>query len=89
MDNCDVLIIGTGLQESILAAALSWQGTQVLHIDSNTYYGDSCSTLTIEQLKKWCGDVNSGKSINFKMLRFIFLVVNKVINILQKIMELI
>ena len=66
MDNCDVLIIGTGLQESILAAALSWQGTQVLHIDSNTYYGDSCSTLTIEQLKKWCGDVNSGKIHQFQ-----------------------
>ncbi|CAX43205.1 Rab escort protein, putative [Candida dubliniensis CD36] len=66
MDNCDVLIIGTGLQESILAAALSWQGTQVLHIDNNTYYGDSCSTLTIEQLKKWCGDVNSGKIHHFQ-----------------------
>ena len=50
---CDVLICGTGLIESILAAALSWQGTNVLHIDSNNYYGDNCATLTIEQIKNW------------------------------------
>ncbi|RCK64668.1 Rab proteins geranylgeranyltransferase component A [Candida viswanathii] len=66
INNCDVLIMGTGLQESILAAALSWQGTQVLHIDHNNYYGDSCSTLTIEQLKKWCADVNNGKIHHFQ-----------------------
>ncbi|KAI5961606.1 MRS6 [Candida pseudojiufengensis] len=66
MDNCDVLILGTGLQESILAAALSWQGTQVLHIDNKPYYGDSTSTMTIEQLKKWCADVNSNKIPHFQ-----------------------
>ncbi|WLF80095.1 Rab proteins geranylgeranyltransferase component A [Lodderomyces elongisporus] len=66
MDNCDVLIIGTSLQESILAAALSWQNTSVLHIDSRPYYGDSTSTLTIEQLKKWCAEVNQGKIPHFQ-----------------------
>lgn len=66
LNNCDVLILGTGLQESILAASLSWQGTQVLHIDQNNYYGDSCSTLTIEQIKKWCMDVNNGKINHFQ-----------------------
>lgn len=50
---CDVLICGTGLTESILAAALSWQGSKVLHIDSNPYYGDNFATLTIEQIKNW------------------------------------
>lgn len=50
---CDVLICGTGLIESILAAALSWQGSKVLHIDSNQYYGDNSATLTIEQIKSW------------------------------------
>lgn len=50
---CDVLICGTGLIESILAAALSWQGSKVLHIDSNPYYGDNSATLTIEQIKNW------------------------------------
>ncbi|ODV83790.1 hypothetical protein CANARDRAFT_29767 [[Candida] arabinofermentans NRRL YB-2248] len=58
-DECDVLICGTGLVESVLAAALAWQGSNVLHVDSNPYYGDTCSTLTIEQIKAWCHHVNS------------------------------
>ncbi|KAI3405687.2 MRS6 [Candida oxycetoniae] len=66
IDNCDVLILGTGLQESVLAAALSWQGTSVLHIDNKQYYGDSSSTLTIDQLKKWCADVNQNKIPHFQ-----------------------
>lgn len=51
--DCDVLIVGTGLVESILAAALSWQGSKVLHIDANNYYGDNVANLTIEQIKNW------------------------------------
>lgn len=54
----DVLIAGTGMVESVLAAALAWQGSSVLHIDSNDYYGDSSATLTIDQLKKWVDVVN-------------------------------
>ncbi|KAK6460429.1 hypothetical protein DFJ63DRAFT_309306 [Scheffersomyces coipomensis] len=66
LDQADVLILGTGLIESILAAALSWQGVQVLHLDNKSYYGDSASTLTIDQLKKWCIEVNQGKLPNFQ-----------------------
>lgn len=58
---CDILILGTGLAESILAAALAWQGVEVLHIDANTHYGDACLTLTIDQLKRWCVEVNQGR----------------------------
>lgn len=57
-DQCDVVIAGTGLIESILAAALAWQGSNVLHIDSNDYYGDTTATLTIDQLKNWVQKVN-------------------------------
>lgn len=35
----DVVIIGTGLCESILAASLALAGSSVLHLDSNTFYG--------------------------------------------------
>jgi RAB protein geranylgeranyltransferase component A len=66
LEETDVLILGTGLQESILAAALSWNGTNVLHVDSNTFYGDSSATLTIEQLKKWVLEVNMGKFTHFQ-----------------------
>lgn len=65
MDLCDILILGTGLVESILAASLAWQGVNVLHIDRNDHYGDSCSTLTIDQLKKWCMEVNAGGVTHF------------------------
>lgn len=66
LDQCDVLVLGTGLSESILAAALSWQGVEVLHVDNGTYYGDLSSTLTIDQMKKWCSDVNHNKIKHFK-----------------------
>lgn len=70
MDHCDVLIMGTGLVESILAAALSWQGVDILHIDNKQYYGDLSSTLTIDQLKKWCMEVNQGKIQHFQDAQF-------------------
>ena len=70
MDHCDVLIMGTGLVESILAAALSWQGVEILHIDNKQYYGDLTSTLTIDQLKKWCMEVNQGKVQHFHDAQF-------------------
>lgn len=66
MDQCDVLIMGTGLVESILAAALAWQGVEILHIDSGRYYGDLTSTLTIKQLKEWCVSVNQGRVRHFE-----------------------
>lgn len=66
MDECDVLVLGTGLVESIVAASLSWQGVEVLHIDNKTCYGDLNSTLTIEQVKKWCQEVNQGKITHFE-----------------------
>lgn len=65
LDQCDVLILGTGLTESILAAALSWQGVEVLHIDSASVYGDHLLTLTIDQMKKWLAEVNQGKVRHF------------------------
>ncbi|RKP32442.1 hypothetical protein METBISCDRAFT_12095 [Metschnikowia bicuspidata] len=65
MDQCDILILGTGLVESILAAALAWQDVNVLHIDRNSHYGDTCSTLTIDQLKKWCMEVNADRVAHF------------------------
>lgn len=66
LDQCDVLIMGTGLVESIIAAALAWQGVDVLHIDNKTCYGDLNSTLTIEQIKLWCQEVNGGKVAHFE-----------------------
>lgn len=62
----DILICGTGLVESVLAAALAWQGSNVLHIDANPYYGDHSATLTIDQLKSWSKSVGKIGFKNFK-----------------------
>lgn len=53
LDEVDVVIVGTGVAHSVLASALVWQGTSVLHIDCNEYYGDSTPTFSITQLKEW------------------------------------
>ena len=49
----DVVIIGTGLAESILSAACSRIGKTVLHLDKNSFYGESWGSFSFEQLVEW------------------------------------
>ncbi|KJA30088.1 hypothetical protein HYPSUDRAFT_175261 [Hypholoma sublateritium FD-334 SS-4] len=49
----DVIVFGTGLVNSITAAALSKCGYKVAHIDSNPYYGGDEASLSLEELVKW------------------------------------
>lgn len=49
----DVLVIGTGVTESVLSAALSRAGKRVLHIDTNAYYGAEWTSLTLSELSQW------------------------------------
>lgn len=49
----DCIIVGTGLTNSILAAACSRIGRSVLHIDKNNYYGDSWASFTFQQFVDW------------------------------------
>ncbi|KAI0056682.1 FAD/NAD-P-binding domain-containing protein [Artomyces pyxidatus] len=51
--NFDVVIFGTGITESIAAAALSKAGLKVAHLDSNAYYGGDEASLTLEELAQW------------------------------------
>ncbi|TFK43332.1 GDP dissociation inhibitor-domain-containing protein [Crucibulum laeve] len=51
--NFDVIIIGTGLTESITAAALSKAGFKVAHLDENPYYGGNEASLSLEELAQW------------------------------------
>ena len=41
---CDVIVVGTGLTESIAAAALAKRGLKVLHLEPNETYGGECWT---------------------------------------------
>ncbi|KAI0329920.1 FAD/NAD(P)-binding domain-containing protein [Cubamyces sp. BRFM 1775] len=57
----DVAVIGTGLAESIAAAALSKAGFKVAHVDNNQYYGGDEASLTLDELAQWA-DVRATSS---------------------------
>ncbi|XP_040855940.1 rab proteins geranylgeranyltransferase component A 1 isoform X2 [Ochotona curzoniae] len=48
----DVIVIGTGLPESIIAAACSRSGQRVLHVDSS-YYGGNWASFSFSGLLSW------------------------------------
>ncbi|OWZ50998.1 rab escort protein [Cryptococcus neoformans Tu259-1] len=52
-DSYDVVVIGTGIAESIAAAALAKAGKTVLHLDPNEYYGGEQASLTLDELVEW------------------------------------
>lgn len=45
----DVIVLGTGLKESILSGLLSVDGSSVLHMDKNNYYGAESASLNLDQ----------------------------------------
>ncbi|XP_051486032.1 rab proteins geranylgeranyltransferase component A 1 [Apus apus] len=49
----DVLVIGTGLPESIVAAACARSGQSVLHVDSRNYYGGNWASFSFSGLLSW------------------------------------
>ncbi|CAG9995095.1 unnamed protein product [Clonostachys byssicola] len=49
----DVVISGTGLQQSLLALALSRSGKNILHIDPNQYYGQAEAALSLQEVEEW------------------------------------
>ncbi|XP_057574461.1 rab proteins geranylgeranyltransferase component A 1 isoform X1 [Hippopotamus amphibius kiboko] len=49
----DVVVIGTGLPESIIAAACSRSGQRVLHVDSRSYYGGNWASFSFSGLLSW------------------------------------
>ncbi|XP_073445990.1 rab proteins geranylgeranyltransferase component A 1 isoform X3 [Dendrobates tinctorius] len=52
----DVVLLGTGLPESIIAAACSRIGQRVLHLDSKNYYGGNWASFTFSSLQTWIAD---------------------------------
>lgn len=52
-DKFDCIIIGTGLTNSIVAAACSRIGKTVLHVDKDGYYGGEWASFTFQQLLEW------------------------------------
>ncbi|XP_075042332.1 rab proteins geranylgeranyltransferase component A 1 [Mixophyes fleayi] len=52
----DVVILGTGLTESIVAAACSRIGQRVLHLDARNYYAGNWASFTFSGLQTWIED---------------------------------
>ncbi|KAK1999799.1 rab protein geranylgeranyltransferase component A [Colletotrichum falcatum] len=49
----DVILHGTGLQQSLLALALSRSGKQILHLDPNEYYGGPEAAFGLQEIEEW------------------------------------
>lgn len=49
----DVIILGTGMVESIVAAAVARTGKKILHLDPNSYYGQLWATLSLDSFEQW------------------------------------
>ncbi|EEY60424.1 rab proteins geranylgeranyltransferase component A, putative [Phytophthora infestans T30-4] len=49
----DVLLVGTGMVEGILAGALARIGKKVLHLDQNDYYGSNYASFPLTQFLRW------------------------------------
>ncbi|KAL6710670.1 Rab proteins geranylgeranyltransferase component A [Coniothyrium glycines] len=49
----DVVIVGTGLQQSLLALALSRSDKKILHIDENEYYGGAEAAFSLQEAEQW------------------------------------
>ena len=58
----DLTVLGTGLTESIVAAAAARCGLSVLHVDGATFYGDAESSLSLLQFIAWAQ--SSGSKIS-------------------------
>lgn len=58
----DVIIVGTGLTESMLAAALARIGKTVLHLDRNQFYGGEFSSHTLDSLIDWSNKITLDKT---------------------------
>ncbi|CAH2314801.1 rab s geranylgeranyltransferase component A 1 [Pelobates cultripes] len=52
----EIVILGTGLPESIIASACSRIGQRVLHVDERNYYGGNWASFTFSGLQTWITD---------------------------------
>ncbi|XP_052195973.1 rab escort protein 1 isoform X2 [Diospyros lotus] len=60
--NFDIIIVGTGLPESILAAAASAAGKTVLHLDPNPFYGSHFASVPLHEFTSFLQSQSSHHS---------------------------
>uniref|UniRef100_A0A0K8R9Q1 Putative gdp dissociation inhibitor n=1 Tax=Ixodes ricinus TaxID=34613 RepID=A0A0K8R9Q1_IXORI len=49
----DVIVVGTGMPESIVAAAIARIGQRVLHLDKEAHYGSLWASYNFTSLREW------------------------------------
>ncbi|XP_027957302.1 rab proteins geranylgeranyltransferase component A 1 isoform X2 [Eumetopias jubatus] len=59
----DVIVIGTGLPESIIAAACSRSGQRVLHVDSRSYYGGNWASFSFSGILSWLKEYQENSDV--------------------------
>ncbi|XP_078480326.1 rab proteins geranylgeranyltransferase component A 2-like [Lampetra planeri] len=62
-DRFDVVLLGTGLPESIVAAACARVGQSVLHLDRRDYYGGNWASFNLQGLQDWIRDCTTGVAV--------------------------
>ncbi|XP_066501979.1 rab proteins geranylgeranyltransferase component A 1 [Hoplias malabaricus] len=60
----DVVILGTGLTESVIAAACSRVGQRVLHLDRRNYYAGNWASFTFNGLLSWIDEYKRQQEIS-------------------------
>ncbi|KAF2116679.1 rab geranylgeranyl transferase escort protein-like protein [Lophiotrema nucula] len=58
----DVVIVGTGLRQSLLALALSRSDKKILHIDENDYYGGAEAAFSLQEAEEWAKSVDESST---------------------------
>lgn len=58
----EVIVIGTGLEESIVAASVARNGHSVLHIDTKDYYGEEWAAFNLKGIQEWKDDLSKVQS---------------------------
>uniref|UniRef100_A0A8C1Q514 CHM Rab escort protein n=1 Tax=Cyprinus carpio TaxID=7962 RepID=A0A8C1Q514_CYPCA len=59
----DVVILGTGLTESVIAAACSRVGQSVLHLDRRNYYAGNWASFTFNGLLSWIEEYKNQQKV--------------------------
>ncbi|KAK6944831.1 GDP dissociation inhibitor [Dillenia turbinata] len=59
----DLILIGTGLSESVIAAAASAAGKSVLHVDPNPFYGSHFSSLPLLDFSSYLLSLSSPTTV--------------------------
>ncbi|KAH1158190.1 hypothetical protein AAZX31_11G084000 [Glycine max] len=57
--NFDLIIVGTALSESVIAAAASAVGKTILHLDPNSFYGSHFASLSLHDLTSYLSSPHS------------------------------